>query len=185
MTDKEYEEYLVLCDKLNYFQAGTLYGNRTKGSSLIGEGLGTALYSFPYLGDSDRTRVIIMCTDNELNAYKREIMDLEEAAGYCEKNKVTVFGLFPSEDKFYEPDYYDYSSCLSEYKEVVESTGGKCYIRTKDQSVEEIVKDIQKQEAMIVKTIVSKQTTDMPQKPYIVLFICLAISGLAGLVLQK
>lgn len=179
------ERFDELQDKLDYFEAGTLYDNYYRGSSLIGEGLGTALYSFPYLGSSERTRVIIMCTDNELNAYGREVLNLKEASEYCKKNNVTVFGIFPSEEKFYMPEEYNYSSCLNGFKNAVETTGGKFYIRTRSQSVSEIVQDIQKQEAMLVKIVMTRQTVDLPRIPFIIMFICLAIGCTAGLVLQK
>ena len=179
------ERFYELQDRLDYFEAGTLYDNYYRGSSLIGEGLGTALYSFPYLGNSERTRVIIMCTDNELNVFGREVLNLKEASDYCKKNKVTVFGIFPSEEKFYLPEEYDYSSCLNGFKSAVENTGGKFYIRTRSQSVSEIVQDIQKQEAMLVKIVMTRQTVDLPRVPFIIMFICLAIGCMAGLVLQK
>ena len=185
MPDDKYARYQELQDKLDYFEAGTLYENWYRGSSLIGEGLGTALYSFPYLGNSERTRVIIMSTDNENNAFVREVLNLKEAASYCKKNKVTVFGIFPSEEKFYLPEEYDYSSCLSGFREAVESTGGKFYIRTRSQTVEEIVKDIQKQEAMLVKVVMTRQTIDLPEIPYIIMLASLCVACLAGLVLQK
>ncbi len=185
MPDDKYARYAELQDKLDYFEAGTLYENWYRGSSLIGEGLGTALYSFPYLGSSERTRVIIMSTDNENNAFVKEVLNLREAADYCKKNNVTVFGIFPSQEKFYLPEEYDYSSCLSGFKEAVESTGGKFYIRTRSQTVEEIVKDIQKQEAMLVKIVMTRQTVDLPRVPFIIMLICLAAGCLAGLVLQK
>ena len=35
------------------------------------------------------------------------------------KNKVTVFGIFPSEEKFFEPQEYSYSSCLNDFKKAV------------------------------------------------------------------
>ena len=180
-----YPRYQELSDKLEYFEAGTLYNNWYRGSSLIGEGLGTALYSFPYLNDSERTRVIIMCTDNELNAFDREVMNLKEASEYCKKNKVTLFGIFPSEEKFYMPEEFNYASCLSGFKSAVESTGGMFYIRTPAQTVSEIVKDIQKQEAMLVKVVMTRQTTDLPQLPFTIMIICLVIGCTAGLVLQK
>ena len=179
------EEYKEISFKLDYYDAGTLYNNRSKGSSLVGEGLGTALYSFPYLGESDRTRVIIMCTDNELNARKAQVMDLEDAAKACAQNNVTVFGIFPRQEVFYDPEEYDYDSCLNEFKSAVESTGGKFYVRTVEQSVSEIVQDIQKQEAMLVKVVMSRQTVDLPYLPFISLIICLALSLSAGLVLQR
>ena len=83
IPEDQQEEYEDLVLRLEYFGAGTTYNSSTKGSSLVGEGLGTALYTFPYIGESDRTRVIIMCTDNEVNAYKSQIMDLNEAADAC------------------------------------------------------------------------------------------------------
>ncbi len=185
MSEEEVERYTELNEMLDYFEAGTLYNNYSKGSSLIGEGLGTALYSFPYLGNSERTRVIIMSTDNELNAFGREVLNLQEAANYCKKNNVTVFGIFPSEEKFYDPQTYNYASCLSEFKSAVELTGGKFYVRTNTQPVSEIVQDIQKQEAMLVKVVMTRQTIDLPRIPFIVLLVCLALFGTAGLVLQK
>ncbi len=185
LTDEERAHYDDLRERLSYYDAGTLYNNMTRGSSLIGEGLGTALYTFPYLNDSERTRVIIMVTDNELNSYGRQIMTLSEASDYCKKNKVTVFGIFPAEDKFYDPYEYNYASCLSEFKNAVEKTGGKFYVRTVDQAVSEIVKDIQKQEAMLVKVVMTSQTVDLPETAFIILLICLALGCGAGLVLQK
>ena len=185
IPDSEAERYQELQDKLDYFEAGTLYDNWYRGSSLIGEGLGTALYSFPYLNDSERTRVIIMCTDNELNALQGEVLSLNEAAEYCKKNKVTVFGIFPSEEAFYDPENYDYASCLNGFKSAVEKTGGKFYVRTQSQTVSEIVQDIQKQEAMLIKVVMTRQTVDLPQIPFIILVISLAFGCAAGLVLQK
>ncbi len=179
------DKYYELAEQLLYFDAGTTYNNEVKGSSLIGEGLGTALYSFPYLGESDRTRVIIMCTDNELNERRSQIIELDEAAQTCAKYGVTVFGLFPREEVFYEPEMYNYEDCLEEYKNAVESTGGKFYVREADLPVSEIVQDIQKQEAMLVKVVMSRQTADLPNTPFIILFICLALSCTAGLVLQR
>ncbi len=185
VPDDKYDRLKELEDKLDYFEAGTLYDNYYRGSSLIGEGLGTALYSFPYLGDSERTRVIIMCTDNELNVFGKEVLSLQEASNYCKKNKVTLFGIFPSEEKFYQPEEYNYASCLNGFKRAVENTGGKFYVRTASQSVSEIVQDIQKQEAMLVKVVMTRQTIDLPRIPFIIMFICLAIGSAAGLVLQK
>ena len=185
MTDAEFNRFIELGDMLDYFEAGTTTNSWYRGSSLIGEGLGSALYSFPYLGDSDRTRVIIMCTDNENNNIMGEVVDLKDAAGYCSKNKVTVFGIFPSEEKFYMPDEWDYTSCYNGFKKAVESTGGKFYVRTPSQSVSEIVQDIQKQEAMLVQVVLSRQTLDIPEIYYLILFISLVVFAGAGLVMQK
>ncbi len=181
-VEKRYDE---LMEELDYYDAGTLYNNTLRGSSLIGEGLGTALYSFPYLDDSERTRVIIMSTDNQLNAFDGEIMTLNEASNACKKNKVTVFGIFPSEDNFYQPEAHSYSGCRDEFKKAVENTGGLLYIRTPNLPVSAIVQDIQKQDVMTVNMIMSRETQDLPAKPFVFLFICMAFTCVAGLVLQR
>ena len=185
MSAEEEEKYNELYAKLEYFEAGTIYNYMFRGSSLTGEGLATALYSFPYIEEADRTRVIIMVTDNEVNEIKKQIVDLQGAADLCAKNKVTVFGIFPSEEKFFEPQEYSYSSCLNDFKKAVEKTGGKFYVRTADNSVADIVQNIQSQEALLVKVAVSTEAKDLPEIPFIVLFICLVIGCGAGLVLQK
>jgi hypothetical protein len=185
MPDDVQARYYELREMLSYYDAGTLHNNSVKGSSLIGEGLGTALYSFPYINDSERTRVIIMSTDNQNNAFTREIMNLSEASDYCKKNKVTVFGIFPSEEDFYKPDNYDYRACKKEFENAVNKTGGQLYVRTPSQPVSAIIKAIQKQEVMTVNMVVSRETTDVPQKAFLALFMCLILFTGAGLVLQK
>ncbi|RKM58119.1 hypothetical protein D6853_00865 [Butyrivibrio sp. X503] len=185
IPSSEQEHFDELVEKLLYFDAGTTYNSYLKGSSLVGEGLGSALFSFPYIDEPDRTRVIIMCTDNELNDYMPQIMDLDEAAKACKNHKVTVFGIFPSEDKFYIPEEYDYEECSTEFQRAVQMTGGKFYVRTQDQPVSEIVQDIQKQEAMTVKIVLARQALDMPRVPFLICLISLALFSLAGLVLQK
>ena len=185
LTEEEKQKKKDLRADLTYFDAGTVYQNGMRGSSLIGEGLGTALYSFPYLGESDRTRVIIMCTDNELNAYDKEVMNLKEASDACAKSKVTVYGIFPGKEQFYKPEYFDYEGLSAEFRSAVENTGGKFYTRTADMPVSEITNDIKKQEAMLVKMVVASQTVDLPEVPFILLFLCLVLAATAGLVLQK
>ena len=174
-----------LREKLEYYDAGTLLNNTNRGSSLIGEGLGTALYSFPYIDDTERTRVIIMSTDNELNSFGSQIMNLDEASTYCKNKNVTVFSLFPSEEAFYDPEHYSYAKCKGELEKAVEKTGGLLYVRTADLPVSAIVQDIQKQEAMMVKVVMTRQTIDLPAIPFIIMLLCLAIGCTAGLVLQK
>ena len=185
MPDDVEARYYKLMEELDFYDAGTLLNNNIRGSSLIGEGLGTALYSFPYLGDSERTRVIIMSTDNQLNAHDRQIMDLDEAADYCKKNKVTVFGLFPSQENFYQPENFDYKTCYQEYKRAVEKTGGLLYVRTPDLPVSAIVQDIQKQEVMTVNMIMSRETQDLPRAPFIAILLFLGIICATGVVLSK
>ena len=71
MTDEEFLDFLGSLPKDEYDNfANTVYtldlidnpvtlDSEVRGSSLIGEGLASCLFNFPYLEDSDRTRVII------------------------------------------------------------------------------------------------------------------------------
>ena len=179
-------EFLELMDLLEYYDAGTLVNNNYLGSSLIGEGLATCLYSFPSIGDEERTRVVIMTTDNAENALRTPLVELPEAAQLCAKNDVTVFGLFPGSDS-YRQDLTDipYEYAGAQFKNAVESTGGKFYVWDEQHPASEIVEDIRKQEAMSVDEIVITRQTDQPQVPYIMLFLSLAVTLAAALALRR
>ena len=97
MSEEEMKQYDNLKNQLNAYEAGTILNNYYKGSSLIGEGLASCLYNFPSLGDSERTRVIIMVTDNAQSNLMPPTVELPEACDLCKKNDVTVFGIFPPE----------------------------------------------------------------------------------------
>ena len=174
-NDEDWDKYYDLTARLGYIEAGTLVNNSYRGSSLIGEGLGSCLYSFPSIGDSSRTRVIIFATDNADSAFVKEMPDLGEAVELCKKNEVTVFAIFPSEDAHYY--YYnddDYAGFEQELRDAVEVTGGEFYVQSEDDTVSSIVEEIRSHEAMSVDDIVTEQKTDMPVPGIIVLLISLA-----------
>lgn len=180
------DDFNALMDTLNYFDAGTLMNNNIRGSSLIGEGLATCLYSFPSIGDEERTRVIIMTTDNAENALRTPLVELDEAAYLCEKNDVTVFGLFPGRET-YRDDLTDipYDYAARGFKNSVEKTGGKFYVWDTAHPASEIVQDIQKQEAMAVDEIVITRAIDQPELPYIFLFLGLSVACASYLALRR
>ncbi len=174
-SEEEEERYNDICARLDYIEAGTLVNNSTRGSSLIGEGLASCLYSFPSIGDSTRTRVIIFATDNANSSMVKELPELDEASKLCKKNDVTVFAIFPSEDAHYY--YYtdaEYAVFEKELRDAVKVTGGELYVQSSDDTVSSIVEDIRSHEAMTVDDIVTEKKTDMPVAPAIVLIISLA-----------
>ena len=174
-TDEEWDAYYELDSQLAYIEAGTLVNNHERGSSLIGEGLASALYSFPSLGDESRTRIIIFATDNADASKVEEIPDLAGASALCRKNDVTVFAIFPTEDAYFS-DYSlsDYDRFKAELKEAVENTGGEFYVQSKSDTVSSIVEEIRSHEAMAVDDIITEITQDQPVPPMIALLICLA-----------
>ena len=174
------EDYWEMLEKLDTYDAGTIINNYTKGSSLIGEGLASCLYSFPSLEDEDRTRVILLSTDNAEEAISKPLLGLQEAADYCTKHDVTVFGIFPNEENFDDESTTDYHTDLQEMQKAVESTGGTFYEESRTLSVQDIVEDIQKKEALEVDEMVITKETDQPQLPFILLVSFLALAVLAG-----
>lgn len=179
--EEELEDFWEISEKLSVYDAGTLINNYQKGSSLIGEGLASCLYSFPSLENEDRTRVVILSTDNAEEALSKPIIDLNTAADYCAKNDVTVFGIFPNEENFDDESSTDYYTDLQEMKTAVEKTGGTFYEESRTLSVQDIVDDIQAKEALEVDELVITKETDQPQAPFLALCICLGVAVLAGL----
>jgi hypothetical protein len=178
ITDEEEEEFYDLIDWLLDFEAGTVVNSDNLGSSLIGEGLATCLYDFPSLEDSERTRIILLVTDNAENAFKKPFVRLPEAADLCAKNDVVLFSVFPPEDKFNEMNYgYDFDELSEELEDSSVKTGGAFYIADEDFDTKGIVSEIQSHEAMQVDEIKETRTYDMPKIPFI--FVVVGILALA------
>lgn len=180
--DFDYDRMYELEDALEYYDAGTLVNNYKKGSSLIGEGLASCLYSFPHLDDESRTRIIIMSTDNAERRIGRPLVELDEASDLCAKNDVTIFGLFPNEDNFEITNDYndDYNALARDMKANVEKTGGVFYMQSDSLPVKDIVKDIQSQKVMEVNEITITKVVDKPVVPAIILLLSILLLIIMG-----
>ena len=184
-TDEEWDEYYDLDRRLAYIEAGTLVNNTERGSSLIGEGLASALYSFPSLGDESRTRIIIFATDNADASRVEEIPDLSGASALCRKNDVTMFAIFPSEDAYYyEYTPADYDVFRENLRAASNNTGGELYVQSAQDTVSEIVEEIRSHEAMSVDDIIIEQQTDTPLPGILALLISFAGAQLCLLFLK-
>ena len=143
----------------HYKYEGTL---AEEGSSFIGDGLASCLYSFPDLEtNKERSRMIIFTTDNELNG--EPYVTLEEAAGLCKKNDVRVFAIAPE-------NVTDEST----FKRAIESTDGGYYKSTSSNAYDQLTADIKK-----TGTSAMAQTetviTDQPKALFIGLVVCMGI----------
>ncbi len=186
MTDEQYAEYTELEEKLSYYDTGTLVDNFTRGSSLVGENLASCMYSFPSLGDDDRTRIILLSTDNAQNPLMRQMVELRESASLCKKNKITVFGIFPDVNAFDEKlTESNYDSNLQDLEACISLTGGETYVESPKQTVSQIVDSIQKTEAMTVKQMVQTKATDKPQTAYYVLAVSFLAALISGWLLKR
>lgn len=149
----EKDDYLTT---VNYINSGTLEGNDKKGSSLIGDGLASCVYSFSNL-DEDRTRIIIFTTDNALAG--TPLLTLDEAAAISKKEKVIVYGLGPEFVKEKE-----------NYQKAVATTNGKYYDATTS-SVKNIVNDIEKTSKSLIKKESQRKEVDTPTIPFVILLV--------------
>ena len=96
-------------EAMTYKYAGTLLD---EGSSCIGDGLASCVFSFENLEDKERNRVIILSTDNDLYS-TMPVLTLTEAAQLCKENGIVVLGLTP--EKLIN---------ASEFESAMELTGG-------------------------------------------------------------
>ena len=140
---------------------GTLDG---PGSSLIGDGLAACALRFDRV-DEDRSRSIILATDNELEG--AAIMTLAQSAEYAAKNNIRVFALNPIQDA---------SALSDDLVQAAESTGGEAYALRGETTVGDIVAEIEKQDAAATEQRERIVWTDAPA-PWIA-GLCAAVAAL-------
>lgn len=164
-----------------------------KGYFLIGDGLASCMYSFPKFGAEDRSRIVLLSTENTNDVNANPVVKLDEACDLCAKNKVTVFGLFRGEKAFnntlkpnnvfissLETDN-DYATARADLEKNVKKTGGDIY-EYGVMSVSEIIEDVQKQKAMLVDEVIVNKDVDQPRIPVLVLTVALVGFAIASAV---
>ena len=144
----------------NYIVSGTTEGNDIKGSSLIGDGLTSCIFNFTNLEeDKDRSRIIILSTDNNLAGTPK--FSLKEAANIGANKNIMIFGIAPKNT------YY-----INDFREAIESTGGQFY-NYSDSTTGNIVNSINLTTKSKINSVETK-VYDIPELPFIFLFISLS-----------
>jgi len=143
---------------------GTLNG---PGASLIGDGLAACTMRFDHL-DDDRSRSVILATDNELAG--ASILTVQEAAQYAKSKDVRVFALNPVQGKD--------AAVSAELSDAARLTGGQSYALRDTTSVADIIAEIQKQEATALKGQAQVVLVDSPN-----LVIALMLVAILGFLL--
>lgn len=144
---------------LYYVYGGTQEGNKIKGSSLIGDGLASCVFSFPKLDEQERTRVIIFSTDNELQG--DPLVTLDKAAKISKSKNVKVYGIGTKNMIL---------SYKTEMKNAVEKTGGKFYEHSSS-TVASIIEDIETTTKSFINSKIETKQIDIPKIPFIILLI--------------
>jgi len=140
---------------------GTLNG---PGASLIGDGLAACTMRFDHQ-DDERSRSVILATDNELAG--ASILTLEEAAAYATSKKVRVYALNPVQGKD--------ADVSAELENAAAMTGGASYALRETTTVADIITEIQKQEATALKGQAQVIKVDSPN-----LWIALTLVAILG-----
>lgn len=149
------DEYLYTA---SYINSGTIEGNEVRGSSLIGDGLATCVYSFSNL-DTDRSRIIILSTDNDLEG--TPIVTLEKAAEISKSKNIKVFGVGTKRMK--DQDRLD-------FKNAVNITNGKYYDHSYS-TANSIINDIDSTSKSLLKREIETKEVDLPEIPLILMVI--------------
>ena len=111
---------------------GTLNGD---GASLVGDGLAACVLGFDN-PDTERSRSIILATDNEVNG--AESVSLDDAAGYARSLDVRVFTIDPADSE---------SAAGAALRAASERTGGGYFGLHDATTVETVVAEVQAQDA--------------------------------------
>lgn len=150
-------------------------------SSEIGPGLVGCVNSFDKLGEEERSRAIILVTDNY--ASKTQAVSLSEAANYAKQYDIAVYGLSTSDWRSQaEIDSSDGSKYESEnnkeFRESMLATGGAYYTFSKysddEIAVKQIAERIMEQSAARYEGVDTLVYKDEPLIPSIVTAVGLA-----------
>ena len=147
------------------YYRGTLYGN---GSSLVGDGLASCAVRFDS-PDQERSRSVILVTDNLIAG--KPVFTLPEAGELARSRGVRVYGINPGDT---EAKAY-LAELATEFRTVVDGTGGAYYALDDPATIPSIVDDI-----------TAQQAASMTGEPELVLVdqpafgVLLAFLGLAG-----
>ena len=140
------------------FDEGITAGYEIKGTSAIGEGLASCLFSFPELNTEDRTRLILFLTDNHEELLDAPLVTLSDAAEMCAVDNVAVFGIYHgsgAEDAAAQVE-------KEEMQAAVEQTMGQFYDSGGSLTAEEILEDIRSRETALTNTATSVKNEDEP-----------------------
>jgi hypothetical protein len=152
-------EYFYLA---RYIMNGTLIGNETRGSSLVGDGLASCVFDFPNLNE-DRTRIIILSTDNDVRG--EEYINLSDAGDLSKSKNVSVYTIAPklSDAKF-----------LKDMESVANKTGGKFFQEGKGETIKDIIDGIESKEKSLLEGSKKTVSKDYPEALFVVVFLTFA-----------
>lgn len=149
------------------------------GSSLIGDGLASCAKGFPASGDEERSRSIILATDNMLAG--KPIFTLAEATALATTAKIRVYALNPNDFGLNSL----FGAAAENLKKAATATGGAYYALESESAVESIVGKVQATEAATLKGAPQKTLLDHPAWPLGMALLSVLVLGAAGWRLRR
>ena len=146
-------------EEATFWNGGVLANSDKKGSSLVGDGLAGAVFSFPDLKvNKERTRIIVYSTDNAVEG--DETVSLEDACSLCKNYNIYLYAYAPT----IQMNKYATEYGIQSYKKAVEqNAGGKFYTGDLSKSVSSIVNEISETKKSLLKTSKKTYVTDHPE----------------------
>ncbi|WP_026555056.1 VWA domain-containing protein [Arthrobacter sp. 35W] len=154
-------------DNFGFFE-GTYAG---AGSSLIGDGLASCVTGFPKLDSEQRSRTVVLATDNLLAG--TPLFTLDEAAALAQSSKVRVYAINPNGQESGKA-----ATAAQRLQDAATATGGGYFALDNADAVSKIVGQVQSTEAARLTGAPVVSVADVPALPLV-----LALVGLAGMLL--
>ncbi len=136
----------------------------TYGSSLAGPGLAGCAQSFDRLGEAERSRSIIVYTDNL--APDSQPINILQAAKFAKRYGITVYGINPIDNS---TDGQYQGPAAKQFTEAVALTGGSYYAAgAENTDISSIIDQIMEQQAALVEGADKYAKVDVPTVPIII-----------------
>lgn len=121
------------------FTAGTFLES-TGGASLVGDGVANCALQFDQ-PEEERSRTIILATDNEVSFPEAQIYSLSEAMDFAEKRNITVHGMYI--ETYYGTNNWE----AQEMQREIEDAGGYYFVAGDDEAAGQLLTEIENQQA--------------------------------------
>lgn len=132
-------------------------------ASIVPDGLVSCGMLFDQ-GEKDRSRSIILATDNEVNG--EPIFTLQEAADAVTGREISLYSFYPG-------SYECTQSCFDELKAETEDSGGEIYESSDPEAIPTIIQQIQKSQAEAMGATPTVIRTDHPLGFFVLTFLSL------------
>ena len=139
-------------------------------ASLVPDGLAACAQEFDQ-ADTDRSRSIILATDNEVNG--DTIYTLDEAAKTLQDRDISLYTFYPGASECSQ-------TCADELKQVTEAHDGHFYASSDPQAIPSILAQIQKTQAVEMGATPSVLRTDHPLAGWLLTYLAVLGLVLAG-----